>query len=62
MSEKQENGRETAFPGEKDPAELPTADYRAMYLEMSRAVEQCVRTLIEVQQRCEELYLQSTEE
>ena len=35
------------------------ADYQEMYLELMRAAEQAIRILIEAQQRCEELYLNS---
>ena len=45
----------------KEPEERP-ADYREMYLVMTRAMEKCVRELAEAQRRCEELYLRSTEE
>ena len=45
----------------KVPEERP-ADYREMYLVMARAMEKCVRELVEAQRRCEELYLRSTEE
>lgn len=33
------------------------ADYKEMYLELSRKVEQAIRLLIEAQQRCEEMYI-----
>ena len=45
----------------KEPEERP-ADYREMYLVMARAMEKCVRELVEAQRRCEELYLRPTEE
>ena len=45
----------------KEPEERP-ADYREMYLVMARAMEKCVRELVEAQRRCEELYLRSAEE
>ncbi len=37
------------------------ADYKEMYLAMMRASEKAVRTLIEAQQRCEEMYLEAEE-
>ena len=46
---------------EKGPEERP-ADYWEMYLVMARAMEKCVRELVEAQRQCEELYLRSTEE
>ena len=39
-----------------------TADYREMYLIMARAMEKCVRELVDAQRKCEEMYLCSTEE
>ena len=50
---------------QENPAKVPEerqADYREMYLVMARAMEKCVRELIEAQRHCEELYLRSTEE
>ena len=50
---------------QENPAKVPEerqADYRKMYLVMARAMEKCVRELIEAQRHCEELYLRSTEE
>ena len=50
---------------EENTAKVPEerqADYREMYLVMARAMEKCVRELIEAQRHCEELYLRSTEE
>lgn len=35
------------------------ADYQELYLELMRATEQAIRTLIEAQRRYEELYLNS---
>ena len=32
-------------------------DYKEMYLTMARAAESAIRTLIEAQQKCEELYM-----
>ena len=32
-------------------------DYKEMYLTLMRATEKAIRTLIEAQQQCEELYL-----
>lgn len=32
-------------------------DYKEMYLTLMRATEKAIRTLIEAQQECEELYL-----
>ena len=46
---------------EQGPEERP-ANYREMYLVMARAMEKCVRELVEAQRQCEELYLRSTEE
>lgn len=37
------------------------ADYKAMYLELSRKTEQAIRLLIEAQQRCEEIYIAENE-
>lgn len=37
------------------------ADYKAMYLELSRKTEQAIRLLIEAQQRCEEIYIADNE-
>ena len=34
------------------------SDYKEMYLKMARATEKAIRILIEVQQECEEMYLQ----
>lgn len=31
--------------------------YERMYCEMARAVEKAIRILVEVQQKCEELYI-----
>ena len=36
-------------------------DYKEMYLKMMRASEEAIRTLIQAQQECEEMYV-STEE
>ncbi|WP_308856206.1 hypothetical protein [uncultured Oscillibacter sp.] len=36
-------------------------DYKELYLEMMRASEKAIRTLVEAQQRCEELILQEEE-
>ena len=36
-------------------------DYKEMYLIMARAAEKAERILIEAQQKCEELYLESGE-
>ena len=33
------------------------ADYKEMYLELARATEKALRILIEAQQRCEALYI-----
>ncbi|MBE6984601.1 MAG: hypothetical protein E7434_03095 [Ruminococcaceae bacterium] len=36
-------------------------DYKELYLKMMRASEEAIRLLIQAQQDCEELYLQSTD-
>lgn len=36
-------------------------NYKEMYLHMARETEKAIRILIEAQQRCEELYIESTE-
>ena len=36
-------------------------DYKEMYLTMMRATEQAIRILIEAQQQCEEMYLNTSE-
>ena len=36
-------------------------DYKEMYLTLMRATEKAIRTLIEAQQQCEELYLSAEE-
>ena len=36
-------------------------DYKDMYLIMARAVEKAIRILIEAQQKCETLYIESSE-
>ena len=36
-------------------------DYQEMYLTLMRATERAIRTLIEAQQKCEELYLDAEE-
>ena len=36
--------------------------YREMYLTMARAAEQALRLLVEAQQACETLYMESTEQ
>ena len=36
-------------------------DYKEMYLKMMRASEEAVRILIQAQQECEEIYLESSE-
>lgn len=36
-------------------------DYQELYLKMMRASEQAIRTLIEAQQECEELYISGPE-
>ena len=33
------------------------ADYQEMYLTLMRATEQAIRTLIDAQQKCEEMFL-----
>lgn len=38
------------------------ADYKEMYLTLMRATEEAMRILIQAQQTCEEMYLQSDEE
>ncbi len=38
------------------------ADYKQMYLTLMRATEEALRILIDAQQACEELYLQSEED
>ncbi len=38
------------------------ADYKEMYLTLMRATEEALRILIEAQQTCEEMYLQSEDE
>ena len=37
-------------------------DYKEMYLTLFRATEQAINTLIEAQQKCEEMYLDAQEE
>ena len=37
-------------------------DYKQMYLTLFRATEQAINTLIEAQQKCEEMYLDAQEE
>lgn len=37
-------------------------DYRELYFELFRATERAINTLVEAQQRCEEQYLQQTED
>lgn len=37
-------------------------DYKEMYLEMFRETEKAINILIAVQQKCEEQYLESTEQ
>lgn len=37
-------------------------DYKEMYLTMVRAAEEAIRILIEAQEKCEELYLSSTDD
>lgn len=37
-------------------------DYKDMYIIMAKAVEQAIRILIEAQQKCEELYIESEQE
>lgn len=36
--------------------------YHEMYLTMARAAEQAIRLLVEAQQACETLYVESTEQ
>lgn len=36
--------------------------YHEMYLTMARAAEQAIRLLVEAQQTCETLYMESTEQ
>ncbi|HIV87010.1 MAG TPA: hypothetical protein H9896_02755 [Candidatus Pygmaiobacter gallistercoris] len=36
-------------------------NYKELYLTLFRATEQAINTLIEAQQRCEELYLAATD-
>ena len=37
-------------------------EYKEMYLTLMRAVESAVRTLVEAQQKCEELYMTVSDE
>ena len=37
-------------------------DYKEMYLMMARAVERAERILIEAQQKCEEMYLETADD
>lgn len=37
-------------------------EYKEMYLTLMRAVESAVRTLVEAQQKCEELYITANTE
>ena len=37
-------------------------DYKEMYLKMVRASEKAIRTLVEAQQECEELYITTPEQ
>ena len=39
-----------------------TPDYKALYFELFRANEQAIRLLVEAQQACQTLYMQSTEQ
>ncbi len=36
-------------------------DYAEMYRQMMRAAESAIRTLVEAQQKCEEIYMQAGE-
>ena len=36
-------------------------DYKKMYLEMARKTENAIKILIEVQQQCEEIYINAPE-
>ena len=36
--------------------------YERMYYEMARAVEKAIRILVEVQQKCEEMYISRDDE
>ena len=36
-------------------------DYKKMYLEMARETEKAIRILINVQQKCEEMYINAPE-
>ena len=36
-------------------------DYKKMYLEMARKTENAIQILIEVQQKCEEMYINAPE-
>lgn len=40
-----------------DKYEGDEADWKAMYLHMSRALEEAIRILIKAQQECEEMYI-----
>ena len=40
---------------------MKNADYKEPYLNLFRATERAINTLIEAQQRCEERYLEMTE-
>ncbi len=40
---------------------MKNADYKELYLNLFRATERAINTLIEAQQRCEERYLEMTE-
>jgi len=39
--------------------ELNEADWKAMYLHMSVALEDAIRLLIKAQQECEDMYIES---
>lgn len=40
--------------------DVSNADYAAMYQRMMKATEKAIRTLIEAQQECEEIYIRTT--
>lgn len=40
---------------------MPEPDYKQMYLTLFNATEEAVNLLIQAQQRCEELYISSSE-
>ncbi len=42
----------------KNEDEMTQADWKAMYLHMSKALEEAIRLLIKAQQECEDMYIE----